>query len=195
MKCIEQNDADLSYSLGILLSPKGVIGTFSLPDCAWEGGISPSNWLHKKELIGLTGPWPEDVKIADDRIFLNRAQKCKAQSMFWKKLSVLKYPAACWRIYSRTSDLPQERDLESMRQDSERFQLALLNDIGANVARNRISFNQPKRLIPKSMRSILKFIIQVYGEHRWPINQIYYWLYRKRSGLIDQKEELVKERD
>jgi glycosyltransferase involved in cell wall biosynthesis len=189
VKCIEQKEADFSYSLGIILRPEGVEGTFSFPDYVWESNrISPSNWLHRKELIDLTGPWPEDVKIAHDRIFLDGVLKARAKCIFREKLSVLKYPAIHWRLYSRTIDLPQEKDLKSIRSGAEEFHLSLLNDVGVSIARNEISLYKPKNWVPGFLLSIIRPIFRAYGFHRWPVHQIWYWYYRKRSGLIDERK-------
>lgn len=192
VKCIAREDADFSYSLGIILHPEGIEGTFSLPDRIWETTrMSPSNWLHRKELINITGPWPEDMKVFDDRIFLDRVLKTKTRCIFWKKLSVLKYPAVSWRMYSRKTDFPQERDLISIRRDAEKFRISLLNKIALEVARNEINFHKPKKTILGFLFSVfVQPVFKVYGYHRWPVSQFWYWLYRKWSGLIDKRKQI-----
>lgn len=190
VKSIERENADFSYSLGVILSPEGVIGTISLPDHIWTGNISPSNWLHRKDLINLTGPWPEDMKMSDDRFFLDRILKAQARCIFWKKLSVLKYPAPSWRLYSSTMDPPQEKDLMSIRRGPEEFQLDLLNDVGVRVARNGIIFHRPKGRIRGPLFALIRLIMGVYGFNHWPVNQIICWRYRKRSGLIDKEKRI-----
>ena len=60
--CIEKSNCDLAFSLGVMLGPEGAVGTFTLPKTAWDrkAAISPSNWLHRKNLI-VAGSSPSSL--------------------------------------------------------------------------------------------------------------------------------------
>ncbi|MBA7687511.1 hypothetical protein ES703_95974 [subsurface metagenome] len=118
--CIEKNNCDLAFSLGVMLGPEGIFGTFTLPKKAWDGriAISPSNWLHRKELIETVGPWSTTIRIGDDQDFLQRVLTAKARLGFRRQLSVLKFPSALWRMYSLTSNFPQSSYVETMRHNA-----------------------------------------------------------------------------
>ncbi|GAG57218.1 unnamed protein product [marine sediment metagenome] len=65
--CIEKSNCDLAFSLGVMLGPEGVVGAFTLPKTARGGrtAISPSNWLHRKNLIEVVGPWSTTIRIGE----------------------------------------------------------------------------------------------------------------------------------
>jgi len=187
--CIERRKSDFVYSLGILLSPEGVIGTFSLPKNPWrfKEQICPSNWLHRKTLSEVVGLWSPEIKFGDDRNFLQRILAANVQLDFQRQLSVLKYPAGLWQMYSLTSNFPQLKHAEAIRNNAEALRLELLLDLAKNMSWERMLF--PPHTSRRLLHELVRFFLDIYGRQRWPINNLYYWRWRRSSGLVRKQHE------
>jgi glycosyltransferase involved in cell wall biosynthesis len=184
IECIESTSSDFVFSLGILIGPAGVEHTFGLPVRAWDHkrAISPSNWLHRKNLVDIAGAWLSGVKMGDDRVFLERIQASAARIDFCQSLSVLKFPSASWKMYTRGSDLPQLAYARAIRQDARELTLKLLTEVGARMARQEVKCEHAVNL-PRPMRALVEWIMDKYWHQRWPLNDFLYWLWRRRAGL------------
>jgi glycosyltransferase involved in cell wall biosynthesis len=185
--CIEHNKSDFVYSLGALLGPEGVIGTFSLPKKAWhmQEPISPCNWLHRKSLMEVVGLWSSSIKSGDDRNFLQRVFEANVKLDSLRQLSVLKYPAISWRMYSLASNFPQSKHVEAMRKNAEALRLELLLEIAMVISQQKPWLDQQKSRLPKP----LVRLIYAYGPQRWPLNELLYWRWRRKSGLAEKQRK------
>jgi glycosyltransferase involved in cell wall biosynthesis len=187
--CIERSNSDFVYSLGILLSPEGVIGTFSLPKNPWrfKEQICPSNWLHRKTLSQVVGLWSPEIKFGDDRNFLQRILAANVQLDFQRQLSVLKYPAGLWQMYSLTSNFPQLKHVEAIRNNAEALRLELLLDLAKTMSWERMLF--PRHTSCRLLHELVRLFLDIYGRQRWPINNFYYWRWRRSSGLVRKQHQ------
>ncbi len=190
--CIKENSRDFVFSLGLALSPKGIVGSFTLPDKAWERkkALSPSNWLHRKELIEVIGPWSAEIRLGDDRDFLQRILAAKVRVGFRQQLSVLKFPAGAWRMYSLTSNFPQSSYVEAMRHNPTGLCLELLTGLATVVSQQDHRFSHTKFHLPKPLRNLIEWVFDMYGRQRWPVNNLSYWSWRRRAGLPEEKRVL-----
>jgi glycosyltransferase involved in cell wall biosynthesis len=180
--CIEVGRSDFVYSLGAIMAPDGMIGSFSLAQRAWSRTefISPCNWLHRKRLIETVGSWSTDKRYGDDQEFLRRVLNSNLTLGFRRKLSVLKFPAEMWHMYSLTTDLPQTRYAEAMRQDPARLHNELLLEFATFMSRGP---RQRRLLYRRLVDHIVLFLLHSYGLHRWPVNRLLYRRWRRKSGL------------
>lgn len=187
--CIEKNNCDLAFSVGMMLGPEGVFGTFTLPKTAWGGrtAISPSNWLHRKNLIKTVGPWSATIRIGDDRDFLQRVQAAKARLDFRRQLSVLKFPSALWRMYSLTSNFPQSSYVETMRHNASELRLELLLNLATAMSLRGPVLPKGTIRLPGPLRSLIQWCFDLYGHQRWPLNNFLYWRWRRSSGLTGKR--------
>jgi glycosyltransferase involved in cell wall biosynthesis len=187
--CIERSNSDFVYSLGILLSPEGVIGTFSLPKNPWQfkEQICPSNWLHRKTLAEVVGLWSPEIKFGDDRNFLQRILAANVQLDFQQQLSVLKYPAGLWQMYSLTSNFPQLKHIEAIRNNAEALRLELLLELAKTMSWERMLF--PRHTSCRLLHELVRLFLDIYGRQRWPINNLYYWRWRRSSGLVRKQHQ------
>lgn len=187
--CIEKSNSDFVYSLGVIMGPEGTVGTFTLPNKAWDRNamLSPSNWLHRKRLIEVVGPWSPDVKIGDDRDFLQRVLTAKMRLDFRRHISVLKYPAPLWCMYSLTSNFPQSSYVKAMRHNAEELRFALLMELATVVSEQGLRLHQRASRLPEPLRALIGRALDMYGRKRWPVNSFLYWFWRRRSGLTGKK--------
>lgn len=187
--CIERSNSDFVYSLGMLLSPEGVIGTFSLPKNPWhfKEQLCPSNWLHRKTLSEVVGLWSTEIKFGDDRNFLQRILAANVQLDFQRQLSVLKYPAGLWQMYSLTSNFPQLKHVEAIRNNAEALRLELLLDLAKTMSLERMLFRQHKSR--RLLHELIWPFLDIYGHQRWPLNNLYYWRWRRSSGSVRKQHE------
>ncbi len=180
--CIESTNSDFVYSLGAIMAPNGLIGTFSLPHEAWSRTetATPINWLHRKDLIELIGPWSRGMKLGDDQEFLRRLFKANVKLGFHRQLSALKFPAAIWRIYAIKNVFPQEKYIESLRHDALKLRNDLLLEFAAFVS---VAHRPIGTLYRRLIYHTEEGLFQLYGKNRWPLNQFLYRRYRRGAGL------------
>lgn len=180
--CIETGNSDFVYSLGAIIGPDGVVGTFSLAHRSWSRTefISPCNWLHRKCLIDVVGSWSTEKKYGDDQEFLRRVLGADLTLKFRRELSVLKFPAEMWHMYLIKTDFPQTRYVEAMRQDPTKLRDELLLEFATLKSRDQ------KQRIPFYRRQVDHWIFSLlhyYGLHRWPVNILLYRRWRRKVGL------------
>ena len=189
VECIDKTGADLVYSMCVSVAPTGARNVLTLPDKPWDPrqGISPSNWLHRRELSDRVGGWSSGVKLGDDRAFLARACAANARLEFRRQVSALKFPAAEWRMYEHTSNLPQTSYMEAMRRDAAQLRLDLLLDL-AQVTSPQANPLSPNALpLPAPLRGLIEWSFDRYGRQRWPVNDFLYWRWRRGAGLGGKK--------
>jgi len=178
---IETSRGEFVYSLGAMIGPEGAIGMLSLPTRPWsDEPMSPINWLHRKDLIEDIGSWATFVKYGDDQEFLRRLLDANVSLGFRRQLTVLKFPAMMWHMYSIKKDFPQRRYVEAIQEDATKLRNELLLEFAAfHSIRHEPSDSLYRRWINRSVHRLFR----MYGFHRWPVNQIMYRIYRKHAGL------------
>lgn len=188
---IEKDGEEFVHSLGLIIGPDGVAGSFTLPQKAWDRKrhLSPSNWLHVKELMEKIGPWttPPGI-VGDDQEFLKRLLIKGVRIGFQRRLSVLKFPAGMWKLYAMKSDFPQERYLKALREDPQGLQRDLLTDLAIRSSLLGIDFRGQGRGRPSPWTVFRGWMLDVYGLNRWPLNRLLYRRWRKTSGLSDKRK-------
>ncbi len=171
------------------MGPEGIFGTFTLPKKAWDrrAAISPSNWLHRKNLIEVVGPWSTTIRIGDDHDFLQRVLAANASLGFQRQLSVLKFPSVLWRMYSLTSNFPQSSYVETMRHNASELRLELLLDLATAMSLRKPTLPRGTVRLPGPLRTLIKWFFDLYGHQRWPLNNFFYWRWRRSSGLTGKR--------
>jgi glycosyltransferase involved in cell wall biosynthesis len=187
--CIEKTRADLVYSMGVGVTPAGAGAVFTIPTRPWDQRqpITPSNWLHKRELSDRVGGWSTGVKLGDDREFLVRALAAGARLEFRRQITALKFPAGSWKMYARTANFPQTAYVEAMRRDAAQLRLDLLLDVAE--ARSKQPMRKPRGRIPLPgpLRALVEWSLDRYGRQRWPVNDFMYRRWRRSAGLGGEK--------
>ena len=183
--CIEQNGASFAYSLGALIGPCGSLGAFSLPlhKNRVTGGLSPSNWMHRRDLLEIVGPWANHVRVGDDREFINRVWSSGVPMSFCRRFSVLKFPSGLWQMYAFREDYPQTSYVEAMRCDPQRLRDQMMIDFGVCLSHQAMTWNNDRGLANRTVRRILRRAMYLYGITHWPVSQILYHRWRQRAGL------------
>jgi glycosyltransferase involved in cell wall biosynthesis len=184
IKYIQQSEYDFVYSLGANIGPEGVVGFFSLPENlkSQHGGLSPSNWLHKQTLIDAVGQWSLKTKVSDDQEFLQRIWAHKIKTGFYPQLSVLKFPSIFWKTYSLSTNFPQTKYLNAMTRNAELLRLDVLLEYAAALSKHFRGLSRRNQFL-EPIYDLIRFIVNFYGRHRWPINHFLYRRYRRKSGL------------
>jgi len=184
---LKQTNCDFAWSIGVTIEPPGVAGTFTMPEKPWDGRhhLSPSNWLHRKGLTDRTGLWPSRVRHGDDRAFVRQAILHGTSMTFRSRLTAMKFPAASWRMYTLKASFPQEKYLLSMQKDPERLRLSLLSDCAALLSRRETPPGESpyRKNLPAPVIRLFRWVIAFYGPERWPLNMLYFRIWKKRSGL------------
>ncbi len=186
LSSIEASGASFVHSLGALIAPDGCYAAFSLPrvGCRDERiAVSPSNWMHSKDVIETIGPWATRLKTGDDREFIRRVWESGLQISNSRQLSVLKFPAVLWRMYALRQDYPQTRYVEAMRDDPRNLQHRLMIDLGISFSQQPNPSRSERGATSSVLRRLASRALQRYGRNRWPVNQILYRSWRRRAGL------------
>ena len=182
---IEQENFEFVCSLGAVIVPEGVAGFFSLPEKARipVAHISPSNWLHKSGLMDKIGLWSLDTKVGDDFEFLQSLWMANVRLGFRQALSVLKFPSIPWQMYSLSSDFPQTKYLQAMRQDPKALRLDLLMQYASVVSQRSRWLRKDQGWFRAQVHVLIEKVSYLYGRHRWPLNHLLYRRWRRKAGL------------
>lgn len=183
--CIEQSGASFAHSLGALIGPCGCIGAFALPAHKNSVGasLSPSNWMHRRDMVDTVGPWASHVKYGDDLEFINRVWASGVPMSFCRQFSVLKFPSVLWRMYALREDYPQTAYVETMRRDPHHLRDQLVIDLGVCLSHQPITWDRDRGPAYRALRRVLVRATRLYGCTRWPLNLILYGRWRRRAGL------------
>jgi glycosyltransferase involved in cell wall biosynthesis len=184
IKCLETTGSEFAYSLGAVIGQEGLRDTFTVPErpWLWRTHLSPGSWLHRRTLVDKIGPWSTRVKIGHDVDFLQRVLDKNLAMTFSPHLSVLTFPAGNWRIYS-SEIVPQKAYLEAIQQDAEGLQLRLMTEAAGLLAREGRMGRCSGAGLPAPLASLVRWGCDRYGRYRWPLNQILYRMYRRRTGM------------
>jgi len=184
LKHIRQTECDFVYSLGAVIGPEGVVSFFSLPDNleSQHGGLSPSNWMHKRSLIEAIGPWSLKTKVSDDQEFVKRLWVHQVKIGFYREISALKFPAVFWKMYSRSSDFPQSEYVLAMNRDPAALRQRILLNFVSQLSKHYGGLRERNR-ITAPLFNIVRFVLRRYGYNRWPLNHLLYRRYRRKAGL------------
>jgi len=182
--CIGTSNSDFVYSLGSLLTPKGVVGTFSIrPQFSIGFTISPSNWLHRKRLIEVVGSWSEKIKYGDDLEFLHRILSTNIKFQFRRRLSVLNFPSSEWHMYSCKADFPQTKYVQAISKDPEKLHDELLLDFASFMSHKRCMFYEHRNIFQKFLLGLMVRTIDLYKPYRWPLSRLLYRRWQRKTGL------------
>jgi len=184
VRFIEGSGCDFVHSLGAAIAPEGAVSFFSLPESLGirHGGYSPSNWLHQRSLVDAIGPWSERTLVSDDLEFLQRVWKHRAKIGFHRELSVLKFPSAYWKMYSLSTDFPQAKYVNAMTRDTTALRDEMLLEFASQLSRQGGAWGKTSRF-SETAHGLARYLLRLYGYHRWPLNRLSYKRYRRRAGL------------
>jgi len=182
----EAGGCDFVHSLGAVVGPDGAAGFFSLPAGRFDLGVeySPSNWLHRRELIARIGPWSTRALVSNDLEFLDRVFRSEAVRGFRDELSALKFPAVYWKMYSlgAGAEPSQARYLVAMAADAPGLRDRLLREASAAISR-KSSGSGVARILAAKLLGPARYFLRLHAYQRWPLNRLASWRYRRRAGL------------
>jgi len=182
---VAEGPHDFACSLGAIIGPGGLAGAFTWPREPRNRNValSPSNWLHRRELIGAVGEWNESLLTAQDRDFAQRVLAKRATVGLHQDLSVLKFPSMLWHTYSLTSQFPQTPYVEAMQRDPHALRLELLTRLGTLAASQGCGPPTARDSLRGLLRAVPRRVVEMYGESRWPLRWIQYRRWRRGAGL------------
>lgn len=197
VECIQRTGADLVHSLCALVTPEGAIECFGPP----REGVAdedhffpPSSWLYRRELGDECGYWVNPDELADpvDFEYLRRISRSGHSISFCPRLTVLKFPSACWQPYASPGRAPQRSYLEALKQDSVAAERAVLLSLSIAFARERYG-GDPS--LPRAFRKafgVLRRSILRWGQDRWPFSGLIRRRYQKERRNSRSRRGLPK---
>jgi glycosyltransferase involved in cell wall biosynthesis len=185
VECIEREGASFAYSLGATVTPSGLGATFTVPENPrrWDNPLSPSNWLHRRDLLQKVGPWSTRIRLGDDGEFLGRVLAAKVRLAYWPRLTALKFAAGAWRMYALGECVPQAKYVEAIRRDAAALRLDLLTQAATSLSQVGSQRNTSQLGLPEPLRTLVRWACDLYGRERWPLNDLLYWVWRRQAGL------------
>jgi hypothetical protein len=144
--------------------------------------------MHRSTLVNTIGCWSTNVKLGHDTDFLQRVLDAGLPIGLSPHLSVLKFPAEQWRMYS-SAHVPQAVYLEAMRHDAEGLQVQLLTEAATLLAKEERLGRQSSLGLPGPAAALVRWACDVYGRNHWPLNQILYRMWRHNAGLGGKKNK------
>jgi glycosyltransferase involved in cell wall biosynthesis len=186
--------SDFGYSLGVCVGPRGVTHAYTVAEkpALWARPLSPSNWMHRRDLINRIGPWNVRVRLGHDAEFLQRILDAQVRPVYRPRLSAIKFPAEAWRMYDLKSDpLPQEPYLAALRSDPGALRAELLTQAATLFADCNTLTKSSALGLPAPLRILARKACDLYGRQRWPLNGILYRLWRRRAGVSRKRPFLT----
>ena len=182
---IEEHQSDFVASLGLNVAPDGVSGSFSLPKEPWrrQSSLTPSNWLHRTNVIDKIGPWSTGIRMGHDREFLQRAMKAEVRFAVCRQLTVLKFPAGQWSMYTLTADFPQASYVEAMRKDPAALRLEMLQDLASGTSLAGWLPERQRNLPLSILKDMVLAPVYRYEPLRRSFDRLFYRYWRRRTGL------------
>jgi hypothetical protein len=186
---IEEQRCDFVHAVTALIDPTGPIGVTGVPGVnrryANRGVAPPSSWLHRRDIVNMSGWWPERKKTigACDFVFVRQAALAGKRFACCNNISVLKFPSIWWRSYALTEGHPQPGYIAQMKDNPERLHERLLSELIFSQTRpsEDLSIWQPLKMAAVAIKRRTK---DWYGHERWPMPQYLIWKHgyeRRRS--------------
>jgi glycosyltransferase involved in cell wall biosynthesis len=182
---IEHGGYEFVCSRGVTLGPQGIVDAFTLPSQAWDlnSGISPSNWMHRRSLAEVVGPWSTHLRTGHDRDYLQRILDAGVSVGQSHRLSVIVFASGLWGMYSLSGDPPQSPYAEEMRDGAGDLQTDLLAQLSAVKSSHAESSRHLRTHLETLPKQLARRVIAAIAPSRWPANLLLYHYWRRRSGL------------
>jgi hypothetical protein len=183
---------DFACDLGVLCGPDGLEGAFTLPGAAARRGgayLSPSNWMHSRDLAERLGGWSTRPASGVDWEFLGRLRAAGAVERSAHRLGVLKFPSSRWRLYDPAAAKPQSAWLADLRRDPgglERHVLTALAETLAGRPPYPVAGRSGLAALPNR---VFNALVAVYGRDRWPASRLLRWREHQLRGLAAARRE------
>ena len=198
----EKSGADFLHDLLVNIGPHGVLDVNGPPPrgSTYERYFCPpSSWLHRREVVAKVGLWknPAELTWNTDYDYVRRVYLAGLRIEFVPSFGVMKFPALCWRAYSKTAPRPQAAALDMMLQDPVAFSARILTE--SAVAFSNFTFQGARQPLKEALREaaaaglhalkvFVRAIIDAYGRDRWPVRP----LLRKRMQRILGRNRIAR---
>ena len=185
---MEKTGADLVHSLAAMIGRHGARSAHGAPPDGkiyQHNHIAPSSMMHRREMVEHSGFWRDASKISRqvDYDFILRAVKAGISINYCPQLSVIKFLAGEWNLYSRKTDFPQVSFIEELLQDAASFHKRILIEIAADVAKNKFAGITIKQAVKSRYHSVKGSIFSAYGRDRWPLSVILFMRYQRNRKI------------
>ncbi len=189
---IESLGADLVHAMEARIGPTGVLSCMGPPRKGRSYATfkaSPSAWLHRRDIVHEIGFWPDHRRLSCsvDKYYFKMASQAGKRIEFNPDLTVLKFPAALFSIYSLRDTPPQLLDLDAIKDDAEGFKQRLLVELAlvpfketppAPLTQGPVH-HIVARVLSKTARFCFHQALKLYGQDRWPRYQYRVWRFQK----------------
>jgi glycosyltransferase involved in cell wall biosynthesis len=176
---IVEKDVDFVHALVAMMRPDRGPEAYGAPGAAEFYGrhvVSPSGWLHRRDIIERCGPWPLPGKLpgAVDFVLQRRAFLAGCHFAGTGQLSVIKFPSPYWKPYVRSNRNPQPMYFARLQKDPVGLQREVLTEIVVEAARRRENPDL-KSLLRSFVRALYWRTVNGYGRDRWPVVAFLRW--------------------
>jgi|GEM_PF-699107 len=194
-KHLQDHQLDSVHSLCACIGPEGVFSVSGKPSKGrtyLNSHVPPSSWIHKKSIGLLCGPWGHPFKIAAgvDQDYLSRLAEMGNKIACLPHLLVLKFPAASWKLYTKSSNFPQEKMLIEMQEDCSLMRLKLLDQVSVCLAHHY----GERRSLKENIRGLIVdagfSFFNFYSRKRWPLHLILTFYYQSAYKKVREKKGL-----
>lgn len=183
-----QTGADFVHSAAALVSPQGIVQAYGAPEARRSyanRGVTPSSWLHRRQIVEISGFWPpaEHQFTNIDALFQRRAFLAGAHFASTAGLSVIKFPSPWWRTYALPEGQhPQLAYLARMEHDPRELYEQVLTELVFLYTRRDEEMPVLPSLVT-ALWAIRRCIKDTYGPHRWPLSHYLRWRQKRWRNL------------
>jgi len=182
---LEANQADWVHSLCVLFDVKGprdCIGPPKATHSYRNHFVPPSAWLHQKDILAKIGGWRDPNQLAwpVDFDVMKRIYQHGFKQMFVPQLTVLKFPSARFRAYSRVGTPPQLDWWQHLCADPEQTAQDVLMALAIQYAQQEWGGSEsPLKLMTDALRVIKRQIQYDSGQSK--LTHAFFRRYFQRS--------------
>lgn len=184
LQCIQEQEADLAHALLAMIGRKGAdgVGGAAWGPAMYENAIAPpSSWLHRRDIVETCGGWadPLSISLPIDREFMRRIYRSGKRIVAQPRLSVLKFRAASWKMYTLSGDYPQEGYLQAIETDARTLHERLLLDLVLALARRHYQPTPAGTAFRQAFARLIDTMVDRYGRY-WPLSPLIHRRFQRR---------------
>ncbi len=181
---LEKTGADMVHSLAALIGRNGARSAYGPPPDGKtyrHNHIAVSSTMHRRDSVDRSGYWREasEISLQVDDDFVRRGVKAGNRIEYCPQLSVIKFPSAEWKLYSRNSDYPQVPYLEELLHHTDCLHKRMLTEMATEVAKHKFADITFKQAFKSRFSGLARCIIRAYGRERWPLGPILVILFQR----------------
>ncbi len=192
---IRKTGADLVHPLSAVFSPEGleyIVGPPGFGKDYDDHFVTPSCWLHRKEIINECGLWGDHLKLERgvDFDFLRRIHLKGKKIAFYPGLSHLKFPSWLWGTYKKDFDPIQKKYFNKLKTDPLKLEKEIFIEAAIKFSKKKFSQIPLRQDVYEFIKRNIRRLSDLYGREKWPLKNILVQRFQRNRKRFRRKRGL-----